>query len=106
MYYLTPLLIRNVVLFLILSCSVSSDLNRLVMDYLVTEGYTAAAEEFCKEAELGRTMPVDFELVESRMNIKRAIQRGDIKEAIEQVNDLNPEVSFEYQDDTMRNPYD
>lgn len=62
------------------------------MDYLVVEGYTNAAEEFSKEAQLTTPLP-DFDLIESRMNIKRAIQRGDIGEAIEKVNDLNPDVS-------------
>jgi hypothetical protein len=76
---------------LVLTC-VYSDLNRLIMDYLVIEGYTSAAEEFSKEAEVKDTMNVDFGLIESRMNIKRAVHRGDIKEAIEKVNDLNPEV--------------
>jgi hypothetical protein len=69
------------------------------MNYLVIEGYTAAAEEFSKEAEIKDSSHVDFNLIENRMNIKRAVHRGDIKEAIEKVNDLNPEVrasSFYY----------
>lgn len=68
-----------------------SDLNRLVMDYLVIEGYKTAAEEFSREA--GLNSPVDFESIESRMNIREALQRGDVSEAITRVNDLNPEVS-------------
>ena len=68
----------------------ASDLNRLVMDYLVIEGYKSAAEEFSQEA--GLTPPVDFESIESRMNIREALQRGDVEEAMTRVNDLNPEV--------------
>ena len=68
-----------------------SDLNRLIMDYLVIEGYKSAAEEFSQEANL--TPPVDFESIESRMDIREALQRGDVEEAITRVNDLNPEVS-------------
>lgn len=68
----------------------SSDLNRLVMDYLVLEGYQAAAEEFSKEANV--SPPVDFSSIETRMTIREAVQRGDVEEAIELVNDLNPEV--------------
>lgn len=68
------------------------DLNRLIMDYLVIEGYKSAAEEFSQEANL--TPPVDFESIESRMNIREALQRGDVEDAITRVNDLNPEVSF------------
>ena len=61
------------------------------MDYLVIEGYKSAAEEFSKEA--GMESPVDFDSIENRMNIREALQRGDVGEAITQVNDLNPEVS-------------
>lgn len=61
------------------------------MDYLVIEGFKSAAEEFGREA--GLTAPVDLESIESRMNIREALQRGDVSEAITRVNDLNPEVS-------------
>ncbi|KAJ3514232.1 hypothetical protein NLJ89_g2487 [Agrocybe chaxingu] len=67
-----------------------SDLNRLVMDYLVIEGYKSAAEEFSQEANL--SPPVDFESIESRMDIREALQRGDVEDAITRVNDLNPEI--------------
>ncbi|KAF8647922.1 hypothetical protein AX16_006454 [Volvariella volvacea WC 439] len=60
------------------------------MDYLVIEGYKSAAEEFSKEA--GIEPPVDFDSIESRMNIREALQRGDIEDAITRVNDLNPEI--------------
>ena len=72
--------------------SPDSDLNRLVMDYLVIEGYKSAAEEFSQEA--GVVTPVDFDSIESRMNIREALQRGDVQDAITRVNDLNPEVSL------------
>ncbi len=61
------------------------------MDYLVIEGYKTAAEEFSKEA--GMEAPVDFESIENRMNIREALQRGDVGDAITRMNDLNPEVS-------------
>lgn len=70
--------------------ALTSDLNRLVMDYLVLEGYQAAAEEFSKEAKV--SPPVDLSSIETRMTIREAVQRGDVEEAIELVNDLNPEV--------------
>lgn len=66
------------------------DLNRLVMDYLVIEGFKGAAEEFSQEANLAPT--VDFESIESRMIIRQALQRGDVEDAITRVNDLNPEI--------------
>ena len=61
------------------------------MDYLVIEGYKSAAEEFSHEANLRPS--VDFESIESRMEIREALQRGDVEDAITRVNDLNPEVS-------------
>lgn len=69
-----------------------SDLNRLIMDYLVIEGYRSAAEEFSQEANL--MPPVDFESIETRMVIREALQRGDVEDAIIRVNDLNPDVSL------------
>ena len=62
------------------------------MDYLVIEGFKSAAEEFSREA--GMAAPVDLDSIESRMNIREALQRGDVGEAIARVNDLNPEVSI------------
>ena len=75
----------------LLTSSSCSDLNRLVMDFLVIEGYKTTAEEFSKEA--GLEAPVDFDSIENRMNIREALQRGDVGDAITRVNDLNPEVS-------------
>jgi len=66
------------------------DLNRLIMDYLVIEGYKSAAEEFSQESGL---MPcAEFESIESRMWIREALQRGDVEDAITRVNDLDPEI--------------
>ena len=67
-------------------------LNRLVMDYLVIEGYRTAAEEFSKETNMEPS--VDLDSIQSRMDIRDAVRRGDIEEAIVRVNDLNPEVSL------------
>ena len=66
-----------------------SDLNRLLMDYLVVEGYTEAADCFARES--GQPA-VDLQSIEHRMAIRAAVQRGDVENAIERVNDLNPEV--------------
>ncbi|OAV90589.1 hypothetical protein PTTG_06172 [Puccinia triticina 1-1 BBBD Race 1] len=66
------------------------DLNRLVMDYLVIEGFKDSAENFARESGLAPT--VDLDSIEYRMGIKNAIQRGDVDEAITKVNDLNPEI--------------
>ena len=67
------------------------DLNKLVMNYLMIEGYKDAAEKFAQEANLN---PEHFDMtaIEDRMVIRNAIQNGYIDEAIEKVNDLDPEV--------------
>ncbi|KAK7468807.1 hypothetical protein VKT23_003308 [Stygiomarasmius scandens] len=67
-----------------------ADMNRLVMDYLVIEGYKSAAEEFSQEAHVAP--PVDFDSIESRMNIREALQRGDVEDAIVRVNELDPDL--------------
>jgi len=67
-----------------------ADLNKLVMNYLVIEGYKDAAERFQQESN---TDPgVELSTVSDRMAIRTAIQRGDVDEGIERVNDLNPEI--------------
>ncbi|KDN45446.1 hypothetical protein K437DRAFT_256557 [Tilletiaria anomala UBC 951] len=67
-----------------------ADLNRLVMDYLVIEGYKDAAESYATET--GISPQVDLESIANRMTVRSAIQRGDIEEAIGRVNELDPEI--------------
>ena len=67
-----------------------SDLNQLVMNYLVIEGYKDAAEKFSNEANV--PAQVDLASIQDRMDIRNAVQTGRIREAIERVNDLDPEV--------------
>ncbi|XHG08205.1 hypothetical protein AWENTII_011316 [Aspergillus wentii] len=67
-----------------------TDINCLVMDYLVTNGYPAAAKKFAVEANI--QPKVDIELIQERVEIRTAIHSGDIQTAIEKINELNPEV--------------
>ena len=60
------------------------------MDYLVTEGYPRAAQDFAREANIQPTGEVDN--LEARKEIKLAIYGGKIKEAIEMINEVNPLV--------------
>ncbi|CAJ0829895.1 10100_t:CDS:2 [Entrophospora sp. SA101] len=69
-----------------------SDLNKLIMNYFVIEGYKDAAETFSQEC--GISPSIDVDSINDRMNIKNAIQNGNVEEAIERVNDLNPEASI------------
>lgn len=66
------------------------DLNQLIMNYLIIEGYKDAAEKFSEES--GLTHSIDLSSISERMEIRTAVQSGRIKQAIERVNDLNPDL--------------
>lgn len=61
------------------------------MDYLINEGYPAAAKKFAAEANLQH--PIGDVEIEKRVEIRNAILAGDIQAAIEKINDLTPDVS-------------
>ncbi|XP_071935015.1 protein GID8 homolog isoform X5 [Coffea arabica] len=65
-------------------------MNKLVMNFLVTEGYVDAAEKFRKES--GTEPDIDLATITDRMAVKKAVQCGNVEDAIEKVNDLNPEI--------------
>ncbi|KAL8769957.1 MAG: hypothetical protein Q9209_004204 [Squamulea sp. 1 TL-2023] len=58
------------------------------MDYLISEGYPSAAQKFASEANIQPTSAVDS--IEERVAIREAIYRGDIRSAIEKINELDP----------------
>lgn len=67
-----------------------SDINTLILDYLTTEGYAAAAERFSTEANL---KPVEeHDSVRCRELIQHEILCGRIQSAMEMINDANPEI--------------
>ncbi|GER31638.1 LisH and RanBPM domains containing protein [Striga asiatica] len=66
------------------------DMNKLVMNFLVTEGYVEAAEKF--RLESGTAPGMDLATITDRMAVKKAVQSGNVEDAIEKVNDLNPEI--------------
>ncbi|KAL5972556.1 hypothetical protein ACLOJK_039360 [Asimina triloba] len=66
------------------------DMNKLVMNFLVTEGYVEAAEKFRMES--GTEPDIDLATITDRMAVKMAVQCGNVEDAIEKVNDLNPEI--------------
>ncbi|KAI3832975.1 hypothetical protein MKW98_025859 [Papaver atlanticum] len=85
------------------------DMNKLVMNFLVTEGFVEAAEKFKMESGTERILLNGsftlslfcFLLADQktglivfcyRMAVKKAVQCGNVDDAIEKVNDLNPEI--------------
>ena len=67
------------------------DLNAVIMDYLISEGYPSAAQKFAHEANIAPML--DVESIQERVEIREAIDAGDIQTAITKINELNPEVS-------------
>lgn len=67
-----------------------ADMNRLIMNYLVTEGFKEAAEKF--KIESGIQPCIDLDTLDERIRIREAIQNGQIREAIALVNNLHPEL--------------
>ena len=65
-------------------------MNKLVMNYLITEGFKDAAERFQEEA--GISAGQDLGMLDNRINIRDSIQAGKIEEAISLVNQLHPQL--------------
>lgn len=65
-------------------------LNKLVMDYLVIEGYKEAAEAFSQES--GVSPGVELSTITVRMVIRQAIQEGRIGDAMRDVADLDRDI--------------
>lgn len=58
---------------------------------MLLQGYVEAAQTFEKES--GTLPGIDLGAITDRMEIRKAVQSGNVEEAIERVNDFNPEVS-------------
>ncbi|ESO01210.1 hypothetical protein HELRODRAFT_174754 [Helobdella robusta] len=66
------------------------EMNKLVMNYLVTEGYKEAAEKF--HSESGVEMLTNHAQLDKRIQIKDAIMNGKVLEAMALINHLCPEL--------------
>jgi len=69
---------------------IKSDINALILDYLTTEGYPPAAAKFSKEANLRPYQ--DQDSMRARQQIQHSIHLGSIQDAIDALNDLEPQV--------------
>lgn len=70
-----------------------SDINSVIMDYLISEGYPAAAEKFAQETNLFQSDAFDLSSIRERVDIRNAILAGRIEDAIELLNETNTMVS-------------
>lgn len=67
-----------------------SNMNHLIMNYLVTEGFKEAAEKFQQES--GVLPTVELHSLDDRIRIRDAIMTGRIQEATALINQLHPEL--------------
>uniref|UniRef100_A0A0B7BU81 CTLH domain-containing protein n=2 Tax=Arion vulgaris TaxID=1028688 RepID=A0A0B7BU81_9EUPU len=67
-----------------------ADMNKLIMNYLVTEGFKEAAEKF--SAESGVEPSVNLDSLDDRIRIRQAILEGRATDAIAIINSLYPEL--------------
>ncbi|KAK0659084.1 Uncharacterized protein DIS24_g4242 [Lasiodiplodia hormozganensis] len=67
-----------------------SDINHVIMDYLVSEGYPMAAKRFALEANIPHS--AEPQSIQERVDIRNAIHAGNIESAIHKINDLNPQI--------------
>ncbi|KAI9845296.1 MAG: hypothetical protein M1838_001796 [Thelocarpon superellum] len=67
-----------------------ADINFVIMDYLINEGYPSAARKFAFEANIPTTE--DLTSIQERVEIRNAIHGGDIQTAIEKINELNHQI--------------
>ena len=56
----------------------------------LAQGHVEAARLF--EQESGTSPGIELSSITGRMEVRRALQNGSVEEAIELVNDMNPEV--------------
>ncbi|KAI8632016.1 ran binding protein in the microtubule-organising centre [Xylariaceae sp. FL1651] len=67
-----------------------SDINALILDYLTVAGYPNAAAKFSAEANLQPQQPTSA--IQQRLKIQTFIHRGEIENAIQEVNEVDPSI--------------
>ena len=78
-----------------LTLQTHSTMNKVIFDYLITQGYPAAAARFAKEAGIPeRQAEDDLDSIEERRDIKLAILKGEIESAIHKIIEYDPQVRY------------
>lgn len=73
-----------------------NELNKVIMNYLVTEGYIEASKLFRAETEL--ELHVSHDSLENRARVRDAIERGQIEDTISLLNNLYPDLLVNFAD--------
>lgn len=76
-----------------------NEINLLIMDYLISEGFKEAAERFKSEANIDTEKVFEIknyaesnEQIDQRIAVRSAIESGNIELAIRLINDYYPEL--------------
>ena len=67
-----------------------AELNKLVMEYLVKEGFKDSVQAF--QSETGIEPGVNMAIMDDQIKIREAVEAGDIQTAMELVNEVDPEI--------------
>ena len=67
-----------------------AEINKLVMEYLVKEGFKDAVLSF--QSESGIDPGVNMDMLDDQIKIRAAVEEGSIQDAVELVNDVDPEI--------------
>ncbi len=67
-----------------------AETDKLIMEYLVKEGFKDAVLSFQKES--GIDPGVDMKMLDEQIKIREAVGSGSIQNAVELVNDVDPEI--------------
>lgn len=73
-----------------------TDLNKVIMNYLVNEGYKEVARIFCIETGLDTHLPLDS--LENRTRIRNTLENGHVVETIALLNNLYPDLLINFHD--------
>jgi hypothetical protein len=73
-----------------------SDINLVIMDYLISEGYPGAAEKFAQETNIYQGESFDVASIRERVAIRNAILTGKVEDAVELVNGVDTEVREDF----------
>ena len=76
-------------------------MNKLILNFLIVEGYQQGAQKFIKEAAIDMKDPINQDvfidlqteqLIDQRMQVRKLILNGDIRKAIALINEINPMI--------------
>lgn len=67
-----------------------AEVNKVIMEYLVKEGFKDAVMAFQEES--GVDPGVNMAILDDQIKIRDAIEAGSIQDAVELVNDADPEI--------------